>query len=51
MGCYGLIDFDNEKTALFVPRTDELLKIWMTILSIDEYKAKYSLIDEIMYDD
>ena len=51
MGCYGIIDFDTEKTILFVPKTDEMLQIWMTILTIDEVKQKYYLIDEIRYDD
>ena len=31
MDCYGVIDFENEKTFLFVPRLDNYYKIWMTV--------------------
>ena len=45
MDCFGAIDFVNEKAVLFVPRQDEFYKIWMTVLSLDEYKEKYNLVD------
>lgn len=32
MDCYGVIDFENEKAVLFVPRLDNLYKIWMTVM-------------------
>ena len=51
MGCYGVVDFENETAVLFVPRADEMLKIWMTVLSLEEYKEKYDLVDEVMYCD
>ena len=51
MDCYGFIDLKTEKTVLFIPKYDELYKVWMTVLSIDQVKAKYTMIDEIMYVD
>lgn len=45
MDCYGVVDFENETSTLFVPRQDEMVKIWMTVLSIEEYKEKYCLVD------
>ena len=51
MDCYGLIDFDTGKSILFVPRMDNYVKIWMTVLTLEEYQAKYSAIDEVMYSD
>lgn len=51
MDCFGAIDLVNEKAVLFVPRQDEFYKIWMTVLSLDQYKEKYNLVDEIMYVD
>ena len=51
MDCYALIDFEKEKSYLFVPRQDNSLKIWMTVLSHEEWKKKYSLIDNILYVD
>lgn len=32
MDCYGAIDFENEKAVLFIPRLDNLYKIWMTVM-------------------
>lgn len=51
MDCYGAINFETEKTTLFIPRLDDLLKIWMTVMDKDAYKAKYPLIDDIQYVD
>ena len=51
MDCYGVIDFANEKSILFVPTPDNFLKIWMTIMTKEDYKKKYPLIDEIRYMD
>lgn len=51
MDCYGAIDFENEKAILFVPNPDVLYKIWMTVLSKDDFKKKYNLIDEFHYTD
>jgi hypothetical protein len=51
MDCYGIIDFDSEKSILFVPKLDNYYKIWMTVLDTDEYKTKYNLIDEIYFTD
>ena len=33
MDHYGVIDFATEKAILFVPRLDNLYKIWMTVLT------------------
>jgi len=51
MDCYGVIDFTNERTILFIPRLDELYEIWMEVLKIDEAKKKYDMIDEIRFVD
>jgi Xaa-Pro aminopeptidase len=49
MDCYGVIDFEKEKSILFIPRPDEMYKIWMTVLGIEDFRKKYPLIDEIQY--
>lgn len=49
MDCYGVIDFDTEKSILFVPKLDNYYKIWMTVLDTDEFKTKYNLIDNIFF--
>ena len=51
MDSFAVIDFANEKTILFLPKLDNYYKIWMTVLTVDEYKKKYSLVDEIMFVD
>jgi len=51
MDAYGAIDFVNEKAVLFMPKLDNFYKIWMTTLSKDEFKAKYTSVDEIYYTD
>jgi Xaa-Pro dipeptidase len=35
MDCYGAIDFDNEKSIVFVPKLDNFYKIWMTTLNLE----------------
>lgn len=35
---YGLIDISNGRTTLFVHKIPEAYKIWMTILSAEDYK-------------
>lgn len=51
MDAYGAIDFVNEKVVLFMPKLDNFYKIWMTTLSKEEFKAKYTTVDEIYYTD
>ena len=51
MDCYGIIDFQEEKSYLFFPKLDNFYKIWMTTMSKDELKEKYSGVDEICYTD
>lgn len=51
MDCYGVIDFVNEKAILFIPRLDNLYKIWMTVMDQEAAKAKYPLLDEVRYCD
>ena len=43
MDLYGLVDFNQEKAILFVPRLDNLYKIWMTVMKLEDYVAKYEL--------
>jgi len=49
MDCYGIIDFETETATLFVPKMDHSYKIWMTVLSTEDYKHKYSLVEEVMF--
>lgn len=51
MDCFGVIDFANEKTILFVPRLDNFYKIWMTAPTIEEWSKRYHMIDELRYTD
>jgi len=51
MDCYGVIDFANEKSILFVPNPNVFYKIWMTVLNKEDFQQKYPLIDEIRYVD
>lgn len=43
MDCYGFLDIGKEKAILFVPKLDNLYKIWMTVLTLEDYAAKYEL--------
>jgi Xaa-Pro dipeptidase len=49
--CYAAIDLDSGKATLFVPKMDDLYKIWMTVLSKEDFHKKYEIeayyIDEI----
>lgn len=49
MDLYGLVDFNAEKAVLFVPRLDNLYKIWMTVMTKEDYEAKYGI--EVHYID
>ena len=49
MDLYGLVDFNQEKAILFVPRLDNMYKIWMTVMSKEDYAAKYGI--EVRYID
>ena len=49
MDLFGLVDFNAEKAVLFVPKLDNLYKIWMTVMSKEDYAAKYDL--EVRYID
>lgn len=49
MDCYGIIDLETKKSTLFVPRYDDYYQIWMTLLSLDDFKTKYSTIDDVLY--
>ena len=51
MDSYALVDFANEKTILFLPKLDNTYKIWMTVLTLDQYKEKYTMVDDILYTD
>ena len=43
MDCYGLLDFQQEKAILFVPKMGKLLEIWMTCLKKEDFATKYGL--------
>mmetsp|Transcript_27616 Transcript_27616/g.34278 ORF Transcript_27616/g.34278 Transcript_27616/m.34278 type:complete len:136 (-) Transcript_27616:1044-1451(-) len=43
MDCYGLLDFKEEKAILFVPKLDNLYKIWMTVMTKEQYASKYAI--------
>ena len=49
MDCYGLLDLHNDHAILFVPRLDNLYKIWMTVMAKEESAAHYDL--EVRYID
>ena len=51
MDSYGIIDFQNEKAILFLPKLDNYYKIWMTVLDTDEFKKKYNLIEDVRFVD
>jgi len=43
MDAYGVIDFNQEKAILFVPKLDNLYKIWMTVMTREDYATKYDI--------
>lgn len=43
MGCNLVVNVDAEEIILFVPRVDPLYEIWMTVLSAEQFSAKYEL--------
>ena len=43
MDCYLLMDFNTEKTILFVPKMDNLYKIWMNTMTKEDFTQKYGL--------
>jgi len=47
MDCYGMIDFLQEKAILFVPKMDNLYKIWMTVMTKEDFTNKYEV--EVRY--
>ena len=49
MDCFGVLDFQQEKAILFVPKLDNLYKIWMTVMTKEDYATKYDL--EVRYID
>ena len=49
MDCYGILDLHNDHAILFIPRLDNLYKIWMTVMTKEESAAYYEL--EVRYID
>lgn len=49
MDLYGMIDLNEEKAILFVPKLDNLYKIWMTVMNKEQYAEKYEI--EVRYID
>jgi len=43
MDCYGLIDMITGVPMLFVQRTNNLDKIWMTVMSAEDFATKYEM--------
>ena len=43
MDCYGFLDIGKEKAIIFAPKLDPLYQIWMTVLTLEDYAAKYEL--------
>ena len=46
-GVYGSIEPATGKTTIFVPKWDQMYKIWMTILEIEEFQKIYQV--EVKY--
>lgn len=49
MDCCGFLDLHNDHVILFVPRLDNLYKIWMTVMTKEESAVFYDL--EVRYID
>jgi Xaa-Pro dipeptidase len=43
--CYGVFDMETGTPTLFVPKMSNLYKIWMTVLSAEDFKEKYGIED------
>ena len=43
--CYGVLDLDSGKPILFVPQQSNLYKIWMTVLSKEDYQKEFEIED------
>ena len=43
MDCYALLDLHNDKIMLFVPKLDNLYKIWMNFLTQKDAEEKYEV--------
>jgi hypothetical protein len=42
-GCYGAINLETGEPILFVPRMNNLYKIWMTVRSKEDFQKKYEM--------
>jgi Xaa-Pro dipeptidase len=49
--CYGALDIDSGKPTLFVPKTSYLYKIWMTVLTKEDFEKKYEIEEVVFTDD
>jgi Xaa-Pro dipeptidase len=49
--CYAALDLGTGKPTFFVPQTSNLYKIWMTVLTKDDFKAKYEISDVVFVED
>lgn len=43
MSLYGAINFETEKATLFVPRQNNMYRIWMTVLEKEDFQKKYDI--------
>jgi Xaa-Pro dipeptidase len=49
--CFGILDFENDTSILFIPKYDKMNLIWMNILDKEGFKKKYPSIEQILYVD
>ncbi len=49
MDCYVLLDLHKDHFILFVPRLDNLHKIWMSVMNKEEFSVFYNI--EVRYVD
>lgn len=47
VGFHAVIEVETGKTTLFVDKMDAMYKIWMTVLSLEDFQKKYE--QEVRY--
>ncbi len=40
---YGILDIDEQKAHLFVPKHSESMKMWVRVLTKEDYEAKHNI--------
>ncbi|CDW86992.1 peptidase d [Stylonychia lemnae] len=41
--CYGIIDFKNEEATLFIPKLENIYKIWMTVPTVEFCEKRFDI--------